>query len=234
MSSGHGVRAKEPSTWKQVVAGLLLVPGVGFALWAQEQTSSPVRHERRPAVCSDAADEREPTKSDRARVNGDRLCESLNRPDLARLLGTPDEMAKHAYGSEHSMGQGRDQVVIPTARVEFETYTVELSVDHSDFRVTGAASALYTDARQRKILGRPAVVHSQQTIRIGFRLDGGDVQSGPGVTARTVSVARDARDSGGSYDVTVWRNDGGLPSDEALFRVAETVLPDVPGWNAGR
>jgi hypothetical protein len=45
-------------------------------------------------------------------------------------------------------------------------------------------------------------------------------------------VARDAQDSGGSFDVTLLRADGAVPDDAVLLRVAEKVLPTSPGWAA--
>jgi hypothetical protein len=42
-------------------------------------------------------------------------------------------------------------------------------------------------------------------------------------------VARDANDSGGSFELALWRTDGGVPDDAVLLRVAEKVLPTVPG-----
>ncbi|WP_328891535.1 hypothetical protein [Streptomyces sp. NBC_00316] len=46
-------------------------------------------------------------------------------------------------------------------------------------------------------------------------------------------MAQDAKDSGGSFEVTLWRADGGVPDDAVLLRAAEKVLPTVPGWAAG-
>ncbi|MGW4172405.1 hypothetical protein ACWEGX_36480 [Streptomyces chartreusis] len=46
-------------------------------------------------------------------------------------------------------------------------------------------------------------------------------------------VAKDAEDGGGSFDVTLWRSDGMVPGDAVLLRLAEKVLPTVPGWTAG-
>ncbi|WP_406308939.1 hypothetical protein [Streptomyces sp. NBC_00623] len=75
-------------------------------------------------------------------------------------------------------------------------------------------------------------MYSDRTISISFRLDGSDTDSGPGVPARALTVARDAEDSGGSFEVVLWRADGGVPDDAVLLRVAEKVLPTVPGWAA--
>ncbi|MFF7896586.1 hypothetical protein ACFZDI_32710 [Streptomyces sp. NPDC007907] len=49
-----------------------------------------------------------------------------------------------------------------------------------------------------------------------------------------MTVARDAEDRGGSLDVTLWRADGVVPDDAVLPRVAEKVLPTVPGRKSGR
>ncbi|MFD4624495.1 hypothetical protein [Streptomyces sp. NPDC058475] len=37
----------------------------------------------------------------------------------------------------------------------------------------------------------------------------------------------------GSFEVVIWRQDEVPPDDAALLRVAEQVLPTVPGWTAG-
>ncbi|WP_329453127.1 hypothetical protein OG894_03755 [Streptomyces sp. NBC_01724] len=47
-------------------------------------------------------------------------------------------------------------------------------------------------------------------------------------------MARDAKDSGGSFEVVLWRADGVVPDEAVLLRVAEKVLPTVPGWTADR
>lgn len=109
-----------------------------------------------------------------------------------------------------------------------------LSATYDRFPVAGSAALLGGTARQRTVLGRPAVVYSDRTISISFRLDGSDTDSGPGVPARALTVALDAKDSGGSFEVVLWRADGVVPDDAVLLRVAETVLPTVPGWAADR
>lgn len=142
-------------------------------------------------------------------VSGAQLCEALNRTDLAELLGTPGETAKTAGGSDGSVKfAGGKEVFNPSARVEFGTYTVTLSATYDRFPVAGSAAFLGNGARQRTVLGRPAVVYSDRTISISFRLDGSDADSGPGVPARALTVARDAKDSGGSFEVVLWRADG--------------------------
>ncbi|MFD2118764.1 hypothetical protein ACFSNO_03330 [Streptomyces cirratus] len=44
-------------------------------------------------------------------------------------------------------------------------------------------------------------------------------------------MATDGKDQGDSFEMSVWRTDGGLLDDAALLRVAEKVLPALPGWS---
>ncbi|MEU9702442.1 DUF6215 domain-containing protein [Streptomyces sp. NPDC047981] len=246
---------KGSGVWGQVVAGLLLVPALGAALWALGEvtgTSGTAGGERRPAACSDDADATQPTaqptppvtgaaksadSADAAaerRLTGHQLCLALNRPDLARLLGTPEETATSASGSDASLklaGGSLADLSTPTSQVEFETYTVSLAVTYDRLPVKGSEAGLvWDDARPRSVLGRPAVVHSEATVAVSFRLDGSDAYTGTGAPARVLSVAKDARDSGGSFELAIWREDGTAPDDAVLLRVAEQVLPTIPGW----
>ncbi|NUK00767.1 hypothetical protein HRW23_24875 [Streptomyces lunaelactis] len=225
---------KGAGTWGQAVAAVALVAALGAGLWTIEKTSSS-DSDPRPATCSGGEPEKaskEPGKAPR-RVSGAQLCEALNRPDLAELLGTPGETAKTAGGSDASvkLGSGKE-IATPSAEVEFGTYTVNLTATYDRLPVAGSAALLGASARQQTVLGRPAAFYSDRTISISFRLDGSDTDSGPGVPARTLSVARDTKDSGGSFEVTLWRTDGVVPDDAVVLRVAEKVLPTVPGWAA--
>ncbi|MEU8753193.1 DUF6215 domain-containing protein [Streptomyces chartreusis] len=225
----EGVRAPEKgaNVWGQAVAAVAMVTALGGGLWAYGQTSESSGGPP-PATCSDETPGK-PT----GRVTGAQLCEALLRPDLAELLGTPAEDAKTASGSDGSVGlSGGKDIPMPSAEVEFDTYTVTLSATYDDLPVAGSETLL-RDAEKRTVLGRPAVLYSDRTIRIAFRLDGGDADSGPGVPLRSLMVAKDAKDGGGSFDVTLWRADGMVPDDAVLLRLAEKVLPTVPGWTAG-
>ncbi len=225
----EGVRAPEKgaNVWGQAVAAVAMVTALGGGLWAYGQTTES-NGGPPSATCSDETPGK-PT----GRVTGAQLCEALLRPDLAELLGTPAEDAKTASGSDGSVGlSGGKDIPMPSAEVQFDTYTVTLSATYDDLPVAGSRTLL-RDAEQRTVLGRPAVLYSDRTIRIAFRLDGGDADSGPGVPLRSLMVAKDAKDGGGSFDVTLWRADGMVPDDAVLLRLAEKVLPTVPGWTAG-
>ncbi|MET9831947.1 DUF6215 domain-containing protein [Streptomyces sp. NPDC006385] len=227
MTEDSGTPVKGPNAWGQGIAAVALVAALGGGLWVFEER--PGNSGPPPATCADE----EPAKS-AGRVTGAQLCEALHRADLAELLGTPTETAKTAHGSDGSVGiAGGQDIPMPSAEVEFDTYTVRLSATYDGLPVSGAHELL-GGAKQRTVLGRPAVLYSDRTIRIDFRLDGGDADSGPGVPLRALMVAQDAQDGGGSFDMTLWRADGVVPDDAVLLRVAEKVLPTVPGWAAGR
>jgi hypothetical protein len=226
MAEKIGMPEKGHNAWGQAVAAVALFAAIAAGLWVSEATSG--NSGPPAATCSDE----EPGKST-GRVTGKQLCEALLRPDLAKLLGTPAETAKTAFGNDGSAGlEGGKDIPMPSAEVEFDTYTVTLSATYDDLPVAGTHELL-GEGEQRTVLDRPAVLYSDRTIRINFRLDGGDAEAGTGVPLRALMVAQDAKDGGGSYDVTLWRSDGMVPDDAVLLRVAEKVLPTVPGWTAG-
>ncbi|MFF7869562.1 DUF6215 domain-containing protein [Streptomyces qaidamensis] len=216
------------NAWGQALAAVVLVGALGAGFWGLAKTSS-AESEPKPATCSDG----ETPAPKGKHLSGAQLCEALNRSDLAALLGTPAEIAKTASGSDSSIGSaGGKDIATPQAQVEFETYTVTLSATYDGLPVAGSEGLLGSYARPQNVLGRPGVLYSTRTISISFRLDGGDADSGPGVPARALTVALDGKDRGGSLDVTLWRADGVVPDDAVLLRVAESVLPRVPGWKA--
>jgi hypothetical protein len=220
--------ASMKSAWGQALAAVALVGALSVGFWGLAKTSA-AESEPKPATCSDGESPAPKGKH----LSGAQLCEALNRSDLAALLGTPAEIAKTASGSDSSTGTaGGKDIATPQAQVELETYTVTLSATYDGLPVAGSEGLLGSYARPQKVLGRPGVLYSTRTISISFRLDGGDADSGPGVPARALTVALDAKDRGGSLDVTLWRADGVVPDDAVLLRVAESVLPRVPGWKA--
>ncbi|MEV6397864.1 DUF6215 domain-containing protein [Streptomyces sp. NPDC051907] len=229
---------KKAGAWGQAVAAVAVVAALGGGLWAlqAQETEASSKGEARAATCSDGEPEKEQEKTGKGprHVSGLQLCEALNRPDLAELLGTPGERAKTAGGSDSSFKTGSGKEIdTPSAKIEYDTYTVNLAATYDGLKVTDSASLL-RDSRQQRVLGRPGIVYSDQTISIRFRLDGSDSETGAGVPARVVSVAQDAKDSGGSFELTLWRTDGTMPDDTVLLRVAEKVLPTLPGWAAER
>jgi hypothetical protein len=219
---------KGPSEWGQALAALVVVGGLAALVLSgtfQQESSDPG-----PAMC-DATDDARPSKP----VSGVQLCTALNRTDLPALLGTPTESALNASGNESaSTWADGTKSVTPEAEVQLATYSVKLSTSDDDVPVADMAPFLGSTAQARTIGGHPAVLYSDRTIALKFSF-GGDskIDTGPGGIARSLLVAKDIKDGGGYYAVSIWRQDDVVPDDVALLRVAETVLPTVPGWTVG-
>ncbi|WP_405494782.1 DUF6215 domain-containing protein [Streptomyces sp. NBC_00096] len=232
MADDIGARPGGAGAWGQAFTALVLVGSLGVGLWAVGQAESAERA-RKPAACSGGGPE-EPVRSDgetARHVSGAELCAALNRPDLADLLGTGEELATIAYGRGGSRRDADGQeIATPTARVEIGGYTVALSATYSHLPLATYAGLLTNGTGPRTVLGRPAYLYSDRTLDVSLRVGGVTTETRPGVPVRAVILARDAQDSGGSFDVSLWRKDGAVPDDAVLLRVAEQVLPTVPGW----
>ncbi|WP_192339703.1 DUF6215 domain-containing protein [Streptomyces sp. VITNK9] len=231
------VPEKEPNAWGQAVAAVAVFAAIGFALWfgpriLPSEDAAPANG----VSCPDL--EEEPPSAYRdtpGAVTGDVLCRALNRPDLAGLLRTPGETATAASGDNGTAPLTDGKVAQPEAEVTFDTYTVNVSATYNDLTIAQYVKLLETggqrDHRPLSVLGRPAVFSSDHTMRISIDLangaSGGPVEQGP--LARTLTVALDREDRGGSYDITVWSESGGLPEDGVLLGIAEEVLPAVAG-----
>ncbi|MBO4258827.1 hypothetical protein GRC12_33915 [Streptomyces griseorubiginosus] len=227
-ATGGGKPEKSVDTGAQVIAAIVVVVGLAGALWVLGGGRD-AAGDTKPAVCDTTHDAKSTTH-----VVAAGLCTALNRSDLPTLLGTPDEQAISASGNVSTFtsadGTKTDS---PEADVDLKTYSLELSASDDDFPVSELAAFLGGTVQRRSFLGHPAVLYSDHTTALRFNLGGGKVHTGPGGVARTLIVAKDAKDGGGSFEVSIWRQDFATPDDAALFRVAEKVLPTVPGWTAG-
>ncbi|WP_330333014.1 DUF6215 domain-containing protein [Streptomyces sp. NBC_00536] len=220
---------KGMSAGAQVVAAVVTVGGLFAALWGLGVGSGSAANADKPATCS-ASHSAPPSSQD---VTGDQMCAALNRPDLATLLGVPGEHAVTAWGSDGVVERpDGTKKATPGAEVQLKTHHVKLSSSYDKFPVGQLADLLGSTAQKQTVLGHAAVFSSDRTIALTFNLGGGKGSSAPGVMARSLLIAKDAKDSGGSFELVVWRQDGLLPDDAALIRVAEQVLPTVPGWSA--
>ncbi|MGV9939327.1 DUF6215 domain-containing protein [Streptomyces sp. NPDC003401] len=235
---GPAAAEKESNAWGQAVAAVAVFAAIAAALWLGPDMLPADDDTPRPASCSDTEDEKLPAvyaKKPRP-VTGDELCEALNRPDLARLLGTPAEIATSTSGTNGTAALTDGKVAEPEAEVRFDTYTVNLSATYNDLStaqyvklVKIAGDEDEKNLRTLTVLGRPAFLSSEHTMKFEFSL-GGEGSSAPmqqGPLARTLSVALDGKDRGGYYDITVWSESGALPTDRALLDIAEKVLPTV-------
>ncbi|MCX0242675.1 DUF6215 domain-containing protein [Streptomyces drozdowiczii] len=228
---------KEPNAAAQVFVALALVGALVGAVWLAPRVTGDgsATAGEKPATCSDHAAGKKLPKAyalTPGAVTGGDLCKALNRSDLATLLGTPGEAPLVAYGNSGTASLTADKVAESEARVQFDTYTVELSATYNEMTV-----ALYTkvlapqtlDHRADKVLGRPAVFTSDHLMQ--FRI-GGEGSSGPateGPLARTLTVALDRKDPGGTFDFTVWSESGAvLPEDDVILGIVEKILPTLP------
>ncbi|MFD3503596.1 DUF6215 domain-containing protein [Streptomyces sp. NPDC058676] len=223
---------KGPNAWAQAITALVLCGALGGGLYVVQKNEAEAAD--KPAVCSVGDKDEKAAEEAKAaqRVSGTELCRALNRGELPALLGTPQEHALTAYGSDGSVEMaGGTDIPMPEGTVRLDTYTVKLSRTYDDLPIAGMEDLL-NDAEKTTILGHPAVLYSGQTIAIRFNLGGGESDTGPGGIARTLVVSPDTKDGGGSYELAIWRQDNMRPDDTALLRIAQEVLPTVPDWTA--
>ncbi|MDJ0381921.1 DUF6215 domain-containing protein [Streptomyces sp. G-G2] len=229
MSGDVNGSKKGMSAGAQTVAAVVAVGGLLATLWAVGERSQATADAGKPAVCSPVRSA--PPTSEF--VSGAQLCKALNRPDLPTLLGTPTDQAQNAWGSDGSVEHADgSKTATPAANVVTKAYTVKLTSSYDRFPVAQLTGLLGSTAQKQTVLGHPAVLYSDRTIKLQFSLGGGKSSSGPGVVTRSLLVAKDAKDGGGSFEIVLWRQDGLVPEDAAVLRVAEQVLPTVPGWSA--
>ncbi len=166
-------------------------------------------------------------------MTGEELCKALNRPDLARLLGTPGETATTASGSNNTAALTDGKVAEPEAEVRFDTYTVNVSATYNKLSTAQYVKLMKIggdkNVKTLTVLGRPAVYSSDHTMKLQINLGsggtGGPVEQGPWPgPCRSL----DGKDKGGSYDFTVWSESGALPDDSVLLHIAEKVIPAIP------
>ncbi|MCV2457915.1 DUF6215 domain-containing protein [Streptomyces sp. ICN988] len=230
------VREKEPNAWGQAFAAVGVFAVLGAAVWLGPKLLPSEAHGTPHAVSCPGGQETEPPSAYRktsGAVTGAELCKALNTPDLARLLGTPAETATGASASNGTAPLTDGKVAQPETQVEFDTYTVNVTVTYNDLSIAQYVKLMEygneIDVRKLKVLGRPAVLSSDHTMRIEINLGGGSggpVEQGP--LARTLAVALDAKDGGGYYEITVWSTSGAFPDDEVLLDITEKVLPAIP------
>jgi hypothetical protein len=206
------------------------------ALWVAPRFMPSGDNAPQPASCSGETHEELPKayKGTPQPVTGEELCKALNRPDLAKLLGTPGETATTVSSTNDTAPLTDGKVAQPEAEVTFDTYTVNVSATYNELSTDQYVKLMKfgdeKDIKTLTVLGRPAVLSSDHTMKLEINLgsggSGGPVEQGP--LARTLSVALDRKDRGGYCDITVWSTSGALPNDSVLLNIAEKVLPRIP------
>ncbi|MFA3876371.1 DUF6215 domain-containing protein [Streptomyces sp. MMCC 100] len=230
------VAEKEPNAWGQAFAAVAVFAALGAAAWLGPELLPSEAHGTPQAVSCPGGQETElPSAYKTSRtVTGAELCEALDTPDLARLLGTPAETATGASASNDTAPLTDGKVAQPEAEVRFDTYTVHVSATYNHLSIAQYVKLMEfgdeIDVKKLQVLGRPAVFSSDHTMQFEIDLgsggSGGPVEQGP--LARTLAVALDAKDHGGYYEITVWSTSGAFPDDAALLDITEKVLPAVP------
>ncbi|MET7702265.1 DUF6215 domain-containing protein [Streptomyces sp. NPDC005485] len=227
---------KEHNAWGQAFAAVAVFGALAASVWVVPRMMPSDDSTPQPASCSDGEHEALPKvyKKTPRPVTGEELCKALNRPDLAKLLGTPAETATTASGNNNTAPLTDGKVALPEAEISFDTYTVNVSTTYNHLSIDQYVKLMKygneRDVKTLKVLGRPAVFSSDHTMQIELNLgssgSGGPVEQGP--LARTLTVALDRKDRGGYYEITVWSKSGALPDDTALLDITEKVLPTIP------
>ncbi|MGC0318578.1 DUF6215 domain-containing protein [Kitasatospora acidiphila] len=219
--------AGKDSTWSaggQVVAALALGAVIMAGLWGLNMVGGSSTASGKPATCAP------PKATDSPEYPA--LCAALNRPDLPALLGTPTE-----HVSEAQSGGGpitfADGTKHDDASAEIQTGPINVRLtDNQELPFTDYTTFLGPKSESTSVLGHPAVTYSDHTTAIGFSLNGGHATTSPGGIARHLVVAKGTQ-GGGSFELTIWRQDDQTPDDAALFRTAVLVLPSLQGWGTG-
>ncbi|MFJ7250469.1 DUF6215 domain-containing protein [Kitasatospora sp. NPDC098652] len=214
--------ARAPRVGLQVALAVVLVGALLAGLWYLTGDGRGLGPNNAPAKCSPA----KPTDSARYPA----LCAALNRPDLPVLMGVPKERVLVAQaGMTLGGGPGLDKDGYGAAEVQFSELYVQLA-DSTDVDVDDYAR-LYPSADPRApVLGHKALFYRAPTMTLSFSLGGGKSTTGTGAPAHALAVAKNPDGSGGSFELSVWRKDSLPIDDAALYRLAEAVLPGLPGW----
>ncbi|MGQ4380788.1 DUF6215 domain-containing protein [Streptomyces sp. SAS_267] len=234
---GPAAPRKDHNAWGQAVAAVALFGAVGAALWVVPRVMPSDVSAPHAIPCPPAEPEElsKVYKKTPRPVTGQELCKTLNRPGVAKLLGTPaGETATSVSATNNTAPLTGGRVAQPEAEVRFGTYTVNVAATYNDLSTAQYVKLMKYGTEQNiktlTVLGRPAVFSSDHTMQ--FRISagsggtGGPVEQGP--LARTLTVALDHKDRGGYCDITVWSESGALPDDSVLLAVAGKILPKIP------
>ncbi|RKT16281.1 hypothetical protein BX285_0613 [Streptomyces sp. 1114.5] len=194
----------------QLAAAVVLVAGVMAGLWGMGLLGTPPAEDEKPVAC-DAA---RPTD----RPGYPALCAALNRPDLPALLGTPEDRVTTAHPAPIVFGND--------VMVEVRLKSTVATLMDSNTSVEDMLGMPQFFAKPATVLGHPAATYWSNAMPL---IPGPDAKAGP--ATRNLVVAQDPKAPGGrAYEFVVFRQDGRSPDEAALNRLAETILPTLPGW----
>ncbi|MFE4360414.1 DUF6215 domain-containing protein [Kitasatospora sp. NPDC056800] len=210
----------------KVAAAAGVLGAVLAGLWGTGQLSGPTNpteqakptEPARPVACTPP----EPNDPQRTAT----LCAALNRPDLPTLLGTPTDPVVTARPIPNSF-QWK-----PTAEVRLRHSAVALAEGYASI---DEKFGMHSESTTKTtVLGHPAAIYTTGTFNFAPEHDeNGKPVTVPGPDAQTLMVAQDPTDYlGPIFELAVIRQDGTGIDHETLTRLAETVLPTIPGWVA--
>ncbi len=229
------VPEKEHNAWGQAVAAVAVFGALGWRCGWPHASCRPTTTPRSPPRVRAEQHEKLPKayKDTPRPVTGEELCKALNRPDLAKLLGTPEETATTVSSTNNTAPLTDGKVAQPEAEVTFDTYTVNVSATYNELSTDQYVKLMKfgdeKDVKTLTVLGRPAVLSSDHTMKLEINLgsggSGGPVEQAPWPghcpwpwTVRTEAAT--ATSPCGACRVA-------LPNDSALLNIAE-VLPGSP------
>ncbi|MEZ0070469.1 hypothetical protein ABIA32_006522 [Streptacidiphilus sp. MAP12-20] len=205
----------------QTGAAVALVAGALGAMWGLGVFDHHTPGPGRPAACA------APKAGDSPEYPA--LCAALNRPDLPTLLGRPEDYVSVAQsgGGAITLADGTKEYDA-SAEVQVGTFNVRVT-DNRHLSVRDTTALAGSSVSATTVLGHPCLTYSDRTI--AFSLNSEQPSTGPGGIARHLVVAKGPKAGGGSFEITVWRQDGSTPDDQALFLIADKVLPTLAGWS---
>ncbi|MFJ7245730.1 DUF6215 domain-containing protein [Kitasatospora sp. NPDC098652] len=149
------------------------------------------------------------------------FCAALNRRDLPELLGTPGDQAAEA-GRGVVLDDDRKD-----ARAEVRLRDTVVSLSESSRSAWSVGSSEHPGNTRVTVLGHPAATTEGMTVTFFGPKNGTSPRS------RNLVVAKDPKDGDGrAFEIAIFRPDGGAVEDAVVQRVAEAVLPNLPGWVA--
>ncbi|MEU9041826.1 MULTISPECIES: DUF6215 domain-containing protein [unclassified Kitasatospora] len=189
---------------------VVLVAGVMAGLWGLGFLDTPPKPEDKPVECV------APRPTDPPGYPA--LCAAINRRDLPALLGTPEDRITTAHPAPLALGKD--------PMVEVRLLHTALAITDSSTTVEDMIGMPQFLAKPATVLGHPAVTYSSNALVL---VPGG--KTGP--VTRSLVVAQDPKAPGGrAFELSIFREDGQAPDDATLNRLAETVMPTLPGWVA--
>ncbi|MCF2434254.1 DUF6215 domain-containing protein [Streptomyces thinghirensis] len=147
--------------------------------------------------------------------------------DLPALWERPRQSGAERLRQRRSteLADGR-KIPTPEATVRFETHTVKLSASYDELSVAGTAELPGRDRAGEEGPGSRGGLREPDRRHLLRRRRGG---RRPGRASLSLVVAEDARTAAAPTNSPSEREDGMPDDDDRCFRVAERVLPAVPG-----